>query len=89
MTYITRYSLNISRFYQKSVEFDSITENTRISHAMLAYREVSTYTQSGDQQFFSTRQIKTSYLKESVSAELVSLKNVVIVTRTTDFYMSS
>ena len=42
MTYVTLDRINIIRFYQKLVEFDSIIVNTRLSHAMLAYREVST-----------------------------------------------
>ena len=42
MTYVACYRVNISKPYQGLVEFDSITENTRISHVMLAYREVLT-----------------------------------------------
>ena len=70
MIYVTRLNSNINRLYQTPVEFDSITENTRISLAILAYREVSTYAQSGDQQFFSTRQIETSCLRSRLVLNL-------------------
>ena len=62
-------------------EIDSIIENTRNNHEMMAYREFPTRTQKVTN--ISFPQVRSKPLvKNLVDPELVPLKNVVTVTRT-------
>src|SRR3954470_1813098 len=87
MTYVTHYRVNISKPYNGFDDFTLSIENTRISHAMLAYRKVSTQAQFSDQHLFSTRPTESSCSRSQFCIELVLLKDVETVTRTADFYM--